>query len=1414
MAAPVIRDAIGSATTACHVSPRGDSLSGTVSGQGDVLSSDKRTCGQLGGNNFDATTARQEHVIGEGWRGEECNGVQVHLLQGNFRDLTAILSRLGLENSADGILLDLGMEEGGRGVEEGGGEGQRRGGGEGQWRGGGASDGRRMGGGEQKASGGEHGGGAEEGSTADGSAVQRGTEEAEGRPVKDRRRSGGGGGGEGGGGGGRGGGGGGEGEAGGEEEGGGEESGRAVRGGSGEQEGSGVELAEGYMAQRRKRRRAHRICWRRRTGRGAGGGEGGGEDGRGEDAGGEEEGGGGAEEGRAGKAAEVGSKRRGAYRGERGGGESGEGAEEGRRGTRRRGGGGDGGAGGLFQGLQVSIFDLSSFEVNIAEGAVSWKRVVELLVTCGGNQMEGWWGAIWRGPLLGSTIQRGYSKGAWSSWWPFWNFKSQERGSPPQEMCSDKAAESGPLVAKGGTESGLLVARGGTEDDVNVDYGACHDFTAAKVQSSKFGRDEEAGVSSQETEPPVCNRTTLSSHVTVDELSLLGPKGADAASAGLSTGAGTGPMVSSEPCRPTAAVPVTPRLPHVPVLLADVVNIFEGRDVRVLVDCTLGAGGHASEVDDAERGFSFLKDGPLDMRMDPSTGYTAEVIVNESSEQELGHILWTYGEERKWRWLAGKIVQARQKCRITTTKQLADIIGGGGYRPRGSVLAVEVQAPDCEGVNHDEEFLLVGWVIHLRGKELLASEGDGVFAGWSLGYGSNGEVGGISGDIEMASGVGDLEDKGHGDGLLAEVESVLAAIVQIEGLVLACEFVERVRDLEKVANEWEVIVGKAEEGTELEEGLGWEVLDEGCDLRGVHTDAFSGDNVAKVFDARSGKRTFVELGVAFFLSEDREDLANVLKVGLEGGAKDEDVIKVHDDTDFEEVTKDVVHGGLECGGGIGESERHYEELVVPKPRAECGLVGVLLADTDLVEAIAEVDLSEIFGSTEAIKKFRYPGEWALVLDRDPVQGTIICAHAKFRGAVLLDEEATGSEGGGARLNDSFFKEFIELALHLSGLGDGELVRRAARRRMAELEINGWRGKRRSGGTSLAFHPHKVGGLEVLKGEFGGVERGSVEVVIRGGWSRVVRGDVMEKAGAGGSGHGLVMGVEESIVVKHAREEVSKGHVGFVGEGSCKIFVAYSLDAGDERKVRNDGGGEVMAEGADGRRVLTAVISMLEDCAMFGEDGVDAVAEAAAADEVEANAAAAAVTAARWEVLVWRGGMWRFGCKKGSAGRGIHPATRVFQALRIAVNDELCALEDVIPAAASCLAIGGRIGVISFHSLEDRIVKHIFRAAARPDHGRPSEDLFQYTVGSSGWQQRKVAGGEDLLAGKIPGLYRDWVLEPLTKSPIIASEDARKQNPRSRSAKLRVAQKTPCQPKERNQTAAHTALKMRAPTSTV
>ncbi|GBG92681.1 hypothetical protein CBR_g56711 [Chara braunii] len=176
----------------------------------------------------------------------------------------------------------------------------------------------------------------------------------------------------------------------------------------------------------------------------------------------------------------------------------------------------------------------------------------------------------------------------------------------------------------------------------------------------------------------------------------------------------------------------------------------------------------------------------------------------------------------------------------------------------------------------------------------------------------------------------------------------------------------------------------------------------------------------------------------FLVAENGENLAEMIKVGLEGGAKNKDVVEVDHDTDFEEVAKDVVHGGLECGEGIGETERHYEKLVVPEAGADGGFVGVLLADTNLVESTTKVDLGEVFGSTEAIKKFGYPGNRILVLDRDPIQGAVVRAHAEFRGAVLRDEETDGTEGGGARLNESFFKEFIELALHFLGLGDGEL----------------------------------------------------------------------------------------------------------------------------------------------------------------------------------------------------------------------------------------------------------------------------------------------------------------------------------------------------------------------------------------
>lgn len=180
---------------------------------------------------------------------------------------------------------------------------------------------------------------------------------------------------------------------------------------------------------------------------------------------------------------------------------------------------------------------------------------------------------------------------------------------------------------------------------------------------------------------------------------------------------------------------------HVTVLLREAVEALQPAEGKVMVDATLGGGGHTAEllragaevwgidqdptaraaarsrlaaygdrlhvlagnfrntaellhkhgvqqvdglladigisspqVDCAERGFSFLHEGPLDMRMNPAAPRSAADIVNEASESEIADILWQYGEERASRAIARRIVRERALAPITTTTRLADII--------------------------------------------------------------------------------------------------------------------------------------------------------------------------------------------------------------------------------------------------------------------------------------------------------------------------------------------------------------------------------------------------------------------------------------------------------------------------------------------------------------------------------------------------------------------------------------------------------------------------------------------------------------------------------------------------------------------------------------------------------------------
>jgi 16S rRNA (cytosine1402-N4)-methyltransferase len=114
------------------------------------------------------------------------------------------------------------------------------------------------------------------------------------------------------------------------------------------------------------------------------------------------------------------------------------------------------------------------------------------------------------------------------------------------------------------------------------------------------------------------------------------------------------------------------------------------------------------------------------------------------------------------------------------------------------------------------------------------------------------------------------------------------------------------------------------------------------------------------------------------------------------------------------------------------------------------------------------------------------------------------------------------------------------------------------------------------------------------------------------------------------------------------------------------------------------------------------------------------------------------------------------------GMKIHPATRTFQALRIAVNQELQAIEAVLPQAVNALAPKGRLAMISFHSLEDRLVKDFVRRESRDCLCPPAQPIC--TCGHSA------------------------LITMLNRKPIRPTEEEIAQNPRARSARLRVVER--------------------------
>lgn len=117
---------------------------------------------------------------------------------------------------------------------------------------------------------------------------------------------------------------------------------------------------------------------------------------------------------------------------------------------------------------------------------------------------------------------------------------------------------------------------------------------------------------------------------------------------------------------------------------ADMREIAESNGMESVDRILLDLGMSSFQVDEAERGFSFMNDGPLDMRMDRAAGLTAADIVNTFPEDELVATIRTLGEERFARKIAGAIVSARTEAPILTTGRLAEVVAGavGGRRGR------------------------------------------------------------------------------------------------------------------------------------------------------------------------------------------------------------------------------------------------------------------------------------------------------------------------------------------------------------------------------------------------------------------------------------------------------------------------------------------------------------------------------------------------------------------------------------------------------------------------------------------------------------------------------------------------------------------------------------------------------------
>jgi 16S rRNA (cytosine1402-N4)-methyltransferase len=161
---------------------------------------------------------------------------------------------------------------------------------------------------------------------------------------------------------------------------------------------------------------------------------------------------------------------------------------------------------------------------------------------------------------------------------------------------------------------------------------------------------------------------------------------------------------------------------------AELAQVIEKTHVEEVQGVLLDLGFSSDQMDDPERGFSFSADGPLDMRLDRSLIISAADLVNSAREEELADIFWRYGEEKRARQIARRIVRERSKGAITRTAQLAAIVAAGvPHKPGAIHPATRVFQALRIAVNHELERLetVLPQILDVLSPKKVVGEGGG-----------------------------------------------------------------------------------------------------------------------------------------------------------------------------------------------------------------------------------------------------------------------------------------------------------------------------------------------------------------------------------------------------------------------------------------------------------------------------------------------------------------------------------------------------------------------------------------------------------------------------------------------------------------------------------------------------------------